>query len=145
MPRPKTQTIYTLPGTSLDEAKATLRERISDIISVANQYPGSPIDRALEAASEKRLRGFLARCPVWVVLALLNLRSNVDNGDYHLRRCAHCRFWMLVKDERRLVCVRAACRRAARAQQKRQQRAAERDLDRGRMARARAQRTRKGD
>ena len=118
MPRPKPQHVYGPSGSALADARRTLRSSINRLLSLANTNP--MVDGILLAVSEGQTK---VKCPgLWPeadVFAVLNLISNVQSGDYHLRRCVDCAAWMLVKKSDRLICPTCRKQRASRRQARR--------------------------
>ncbi len=108
MPRPIRQVVFAFPGTTLAEAKANLQPDINRLLTAA-RLGNVEVDRVLLALSERQPFTFHG-WPKWAALALVNLRSNIRSGDYHLLCCQHCANWMLVKNSGRRICP--TCRRA---------------------------------
>jgi hypothetical protein len=161
VPRPKRQVVYALPGSSLAAVRKKLPASINALLTAANRGRkgadgASPfdrdVDRVLSALARNESKGSFHGWPVWAGIALINLRSNLRNGDYHLRLCKECASWMLVKYAGRWICNRSHCattanikrvygaRHVKRAQDQAILAAAQRDLTEVRKSRTRPRR-----
>jgi hypothetical protein len=132
----KAQRVYGLPGYTLVHVRARLRRQINALLTVANntEHPRQvQVDQLCEQLAAiddwRAYRGGHWRIelpPGWApegATAVVNLLSNIANGDHHLRRCNTCRRWMLVKYAHHVTCKRAGCRTTKNTIQKRDARA----------------------
>jgi len=122
MPRPKPQTLYGY--STLKEARASVQRDINALLTVANMHITEDPDAKRLSPLAHRFLVFVSRTsvfgrdvcwwlpgwPEWAKHAAVNVWSNVQTDDYHLRRCRFCTLWMLDNDARRVICPRAECR-----------------------------------
>jgi hypothetical protein len=86
----------------------------------AGRFSGRQVDSSATFFLSTALN-IVERVP-WFVLACLNIRDHVRDGDWHLQLCPFCDRWLLAKDKRRKLCRRVACMRKAKAKRKQSER-----------------------